>query len=127
MQRGVRPSGLGFLQDGLQTLACELQDTLTPEGLREALCAKLPWKFREWTLHKEQEEDRKKPTVEIVFPIHIPDVLSLKATLKAVVGQAPKEATNLGGNRWRLVYDKKREMEGLLGIDGMKLDGVRGD
>ena len=87
----------------------------------------MPWKFREWILHKEQEEDRKKPTVEIVFPIHIPDVPSLKATLKAVVGQAPKEATNLGGNRWRLVYDKKREMEGLLGIDGMKLEGKERD
>ena len=83
----------------------------------------MPWKFREWILHKEQEEDRKKPAAEIVFPIHIPDSASLKATLKAVVGQAPKEATSLGGNRWRLVFDKKRDMESLLGIDGLKLEG----
>jgi hypothetical protein len=112
----------GFKTD-FKALACELQDTLTPEGLREALRSKLPWKFREWIMHKEQEEDRKKPTAEIVFPVHISDVASLKATLKAIVGQAPKEATSLGGNRWRLVYDKKRDMESLLGMDGLKLEG----
>ena len=52
---------------------------------------------------------------------------SVSKQLKAVVGQAPKDATDLGGNRWRLVYDKKREMEGLLGIDGMKLEGKEKD
>ena len=36
-------------------------------------------------------------------------------------------AENLGGNGWRLVYDKKRDMEGLLGIDGLKLEGKERD
>ena len=51
-----------------KALACELQDTLTPEALQKALRTKLPWKFREWILHIGQDEDSKKHTAEIVFP-----------------------------------------------------------
>ena len=81
--------------------------------------------LRNWVVEKELKEERKTPTVEILFPMAISreDVLEF---LVEAIGGPPKMLIMEGNSKCRVVYDDKKLAEKVVCLNERRLEGMGG-
>ena len=101
----------------------ELGD-ITEESAYTMLTEKLTPGMKHWLTDKELKEEKKHPSVEVVFPAAL-DESAAKTTVETLSSQTVKKIEHVTGNKWKVTWAEKDGAEKMLRLNG-RMVGAQG-